>query len=121
MIEYFFVVSALVGLSQVIEGALLWRANGLLSKSSAVLSAIELGWFVECVYIVYQGVLPAPTWALPVAYITFNIIGWTFGVLRLRREDQEAAEIQLTRREILAPLIFGAIYMGANLWVWLGS
>lgn len=79
--SYFFYLSILVGLVQVIDAIALYKAKGLPTNVSAITTAIEFLWVVVCVFFLSKTYLDGLSFIMPLTYITYNLLGWVYAAI----------------------------------------
>lgn len=76
----FFGLGMVAGLLLMIEGMYLRRTGGRLSAVVVVISLIEVGWLILCIYALLRIALPGWTTLIPTAYLAyFALAVWQYG------------------------------------------
>ena len=76
----YFALGMVAGLLLVIEGISLRRSGGSLSALVAVITLVEFGWLILCIYVPLTIALPGWTTLIPAAYLGYFVMAaWQYG------------------------------------------
>ncbi|MEM8976927.1 MAG: hypothetical protein AAGD43_33160, partial [Pseudomonadota bacterium] len=112
----YFAIGIVAGLLLIFEGVSLRGNGGRLTSLIGVLTVVELGWLVLCIYVLLQTELPGWTTLIPAAYLAYFVIAaWHFSRVANFDETTEFSDIRI-------PMSFAMleIYTGAGLVVLCG-
>ena len=112
----YFVLGMVAGLLLMVEGMSLRRSGGRLSAVVAVITLMEIGWLILCIYALFLIELPAWTTLIPVAYLSYFLVAvWQYGRVGSLDDVTDLSDIKI-------PVSFASIeiYCGAGLFVLCG-
>ncbi|MDJ0941033.1 MAG: hypothetical protein QNJ00_14830 [Woeseiaceae bacterium] len=108
------VISACIGLLQVIDGFLLYRNRGAVDGIATVISTIEFIWFfVLAIWIGSEGA-EGPKKMIAASYLVYMAIGIAISIWLNRKSDQS---VVVPRASVLAGIAFGSYFFIANAWL----
>ena len=107
----YFVLGMVAGLLLVIEGMSLRRSGGRLSALVAVITLLEIGWLILCIFALFNVELPGWTGLIPAAYLGYFLMAaWQYGRVGGLDDMKDLSDIKV-------PVSFAAveIYFGVGL------
>ncbi len=116
----YFVLGMLAGLLLLIEGMSLSRSGGRLTTLVGVITLLEVGWLILCIYALFAIALPAWTPLIPAAYLAYFVLAaWQYAQTSGLENVEDLSEIRLpmafARVEILTGI--GLMVLSALAWV----
>ena len=92
----YFVLGMVAGLFMIIEGMILRRNGGSLSTLVAVITTLEIGWLILCVYVLFSIELPGWTMLIPVAYFGYFAMAiWQYGQIGSLDDVDDLSDIKI--------------------------
>lgn len=116
--HWFLLGSVGIGLAQLIDAQLLWRAQGRVGLTSLCFSLAEWIWAALALLAWREADSPVPGW-LPALFIAY-VAGSALHQARKARPEATALR-ELSPREIQAGALFGALYFGLSVLVLLSA
>ncbi|WP_232352019.1 hypothetical protein [Inhella proteolytica] len=116
--HWFLLGSAAMGLGQVLDAGLLWRARGRISLTPLCFSLAEWIW-AALALLAWREADPAVPWWLPALFLAY-VAGFAVHAARQARPEEPALR-DLTPREIQAGALFGALYLGLSVMLLLAG
>ncbi len=114
--SYYLILSAAVGIFQIIEGLKLFKKEGKVDENDLVMSVIEFIWFlVSCAFAVYLPKEPV-FMVLPVLFIIYNVSGWIFSYFTTPKieKPEDLKNITVPLWICISGAVFGAIFTGMS-------
>ncbi|MCO7223026.1 hypothetical protein [Pleionea sp. CnH1-48] len=122
MFEYYLYLSICVGLIQVSEGVLLWKANGVHSQNPMVshCTTIEFVWFFVSLGAVFGLDLTPKQTAIPLLYMAYNVLGWIIAIPLVVKEMKAGSDLNqfaIPKWAVSGGIFFGAVFALISLMV----
>ena len=114
----FAVCAAAMGLAQVADCRLLLSNRKMSGITATAFSATEWLWGAACLFALIKKPIGLPLW-LPAAFVAYLTITLLHAFRQMRR-GRPPERFELTRQEVLAGGLFGALYAAAALAVLAG-
>ena len=116
--EKIVILSACVGLLQIVDGLLLYRSRGAVDGIATVISTIEFIWFFVIAIWIGSGNAAGAQKIVAASYLVYMAIGIAISIWLNRGSDQS---IVVPRLSVLAGIAFGAYFFIANAWLLLAG
>lgn len=114
--NYFILISILVGITQIIDGVLLYKSDGEAETISTYLSFFELVWAVNCIIQVYGDL--SQYYYSPTIFTAYYVFHFTYGFLFMKKEIMESEKaIKIPKWSIYLGLGFGIFYTIYNILI----
>ncbi len=111
----YLLIGIFVGVIEIIDGIILYRASGKIDAYSTTTSLIEFCWFFVTIYYLLSYEFSTIGLIIAVGYLSYNITGWiaVYITIKTFSSIEEIETMIVPYAYVISGIIFGFIYSAA--------